>query len=201
MKFSLSWEVCVFLLNNFYLFLVRQIFCEGDSTAQITKAAFLTSAKNRWKTGHFFLLWHLFMSHAVYTKMIVNLSTRCWDDSNPIYQMMIWEQSYLPNNEMIVILSNRWFSYLPDNDVRVILQDLPDREKYSYLQANRVRIQWAVKVLQTVTRKIHFSNANIPAYSQDIQVLLMVLYFTFALVSWKQNYQLIFLITLCSAFT
>jgi hypothetical protein len=31
-------EACVFFLQRFYLFLVRQLLCEADSTAQISKA-------------------------------------------------------------------------------------------------------------------------------------------------------------------
>jgi hypothetical protein len=44
-------------------------------------------------------------------------------------------------------------------------------------------MQWATKVLNVATEKALFSNANILGHRQDIQVLQMVLNFTFALAS------------------
>jgi hypothetical protein len=47
--------ICLCILTvNFYLFLVRQLFCKGDSTAPTSKAILWTTFENLWKTGHFF---------------------------------------------------------------------------------------------------------------------------------------------------
>jgi hypothetical protein len=52
-------------LQRFYFFLVRQLFCEADSTAQISKTTLWTTPKINEKPDTFFIKVLFFMSHTV----------------------------------------------------------------------------------------------------------------------------------------